>query len=570
MSSVAFQAMDLTSIKAVVAELRKDILPSRFEKAQQPEPNSLQIGLRTLEGLKWIEISWDSEAPRFVEISSPNKSGTQSTLARQIQHGLKNLALVEIAQEGFERVIQISFAIRPNDPVKKILVLELMGRHSNLFLLDHHQKIITLGRQIRSHQSRLRPISTGDIYLSPPPLKGIKPNKEESFTRWKERLSLVPIKLKAALQSNYQGISPSLAMQLTSEIKENSNEILNLEVDKISSGTWKKIHQRWIIWLEAIEKDNFRLEFKGPTDFKLWGSTPTSKKKLKGTSLQLGNYYRDHLNSRKINQLGKHIFQGLIKLKKEELASLDRQKDLLSKTSEDKLLQEKADKILCLESPNKEQIEKAQKLYKIAKKLRRSVSVIKERIIYHQQKVENVEESLNFLDDLLTTSWDEQSNKINRLIDLKNELEEYLIKPKKNIKGATNKATNMPIPLEVVSANGALIQIGRNHRQNELISLKKARKGDLWFHAQECSGSHVVLKSSIQVSTEEDVQLAADMAALFSRGKGNKTVPVIIAPAERLQRIQTCVPGTVRHQNGEIIWGQPERALRYLPINKSQ
>ena len=106
--------------------------------------------------------------------------------------------------------------------------------------------------------------------------------------------------------------------------------------------------------------------------------------------------------------------------------------------------------------------------------------------------------------------------------------------------------------------------MGRNHRQNEWIALRQARRGDLWFHAQELAGSHVVLKGSEGAPGEADLAAAADLAAHFSRGRGNARVPVVMVAAECLQRIPGAEPGTVLHRGGEILWGQPQRALELL------
>ena len=108
------------------------------------------------------------------------------------------------------------------------------------------------------------------------------------------------------------------------------------------------------------------------------------------------------------------------------------------------------------------------------------------------------------------------------------------------------------------------IQVGRNHRQNEWISLRQARSGDLWFHAQECPGSHVVLKASAEAPSDLDVQQAADLAAWFSRAKGNRRVPVVMTSVACLQRIPGSAPGTVRHREAELLWAQPDRARRSL------
>ena len=186
MASQSPQVMDLTSLRAVLADLRARLLPSRFEKAQQPDPQTLQLGFRTLRGMIWLELSWKAEVPRLVEIAAPPKQGAGSTLAQQIQHGLRQLALTELRQEGFERVVQFQLAPRPGQPPQRTLVLELMGRHSNLLLLDERQRITAIARQVRTHQSRVRPIGTGDVYSPPPALQGIAPRLDEPAQRWRE------------------------------------------------------------------------------------------------------------------------------------------------------------------------------------------------------------------------------------------------------------------------------------------------------------------------------------------------------------------------------------------------
>ena len=86
MNKVPIQIMDLTTLKAVVFELSQDIVPSRFENAQQIDSHTLQLGFRTLEKLKWIEISWLAESPRIVQIPPPKRYGEKSTLAKQLKH----------------------------------------------------------------------------------------------------------------------------------------------------------------------------------------------------------------------------------------------------------------------------------------------------------------------------------------------------------------------------------------------------------------------------------------------------------------------------------------------------
>ena len=136
MNKIPIQIMDLTTLKAVVFELRHLIVPSRFESAQQIDSHTVQLGFRTLENLTWLEISWLAESPRIVQIPPPKKYGEKSTLAKQLKHLLVNLALVKIEQNGFERIVKFKFSSRPGKEIEKEVVVELMGRHSNILLLD--------------------------------------------------------------------------------------------------------------------------------------------------------------------------------------------------------------------------------------------------------------------------------------------------------------------------------------------------------------------------------------------------------------------------------------------------
>ena len=138
------------------------------------------------------------------------------------------------------------------------------------------------------------------------------------------------------------------------------------------------------------------------------------------------------------------------------------------------------------------------------------------------------------------------------------------IKPRELKKSTTGFKSS---PMQIITPKGLIIQIGRNMRQNDLISFKFSKKGDLWFHAQECPGSHIVLKSSSKPASEDDIKLAADMAALFSKAKRNIKVPINLVKIQDLQKITKGGPGCVSFKNVEIIWGNPTRGEDYIKKN---
>ena len=227
-------------------------------------------------------------------------------------------------------------------------------------------------------------------------------------------------------------------------------------------------------------------------------------------------------------------------------------------------MQNKAKNILNLHSPSKRQIIEAQSLFKEAKRKKRSKESILSRIEFHNKKISAIQGCEAFLYSFMCEEIEDNENKLNSIIELKEEVEEYIC-TKKNKSKSTKKREHSSTIKEIQSPSGLRIQIGGNNRQNELISLRKARKGDLWFHAQETPGSHVVLKSSNGLVDEKDIQLAADLASFFSRARGNKLVPIIMVPIENLQRISGALPGTVSHRGGKVIWGKAERVEKYFP-----
>ena len=553
--------MDVTTLRAVLAEWRPLLLPSRFEKAQQASPQALQIGLRSLSGSHWLELSWQAEAARLHTIPPPPRQGDGSTLAQQLQHGLKGLALIEIQQQGWERVVELGFARRPGEPVLRWLVVELMGRHSNLLLLDADRQVVALARQVKPQQSRLRPIGTGDPYQPPPPLAGEPPRLEESFASWQRRLRLVPLPLQQALRDAYQGISPALLRQL---LPCGWGE---LAVDSISPEQWQQLWQGWRQWLEAVQLGRFIWQLE-PAGYRCWagssGHTPAANPTL-AINQGLAAYFSEHLGAQVLAQQRQQLQHRLQATVERESRQASEQQALLDAVPEGEALQRRADALLSQLQPSRQCIEEAQKLYKTARKRRRSVAAITPRLELHRQRLASLEASLTYL---------EQADSLEQVSSLAAELEALLAErgQRKSAGGRQSRRAGaiegVPQPLELHTPSGLPIQIGRNHRQNEWIAFRQARRGDLWFHAQELAGSHVVLKSSERPASDADLQAAADLAAHYSRGRGNRRVPVVMVPTEELQRIPGAAPGTVRHRGGSVLWGEPQRALSLLMEQK--
>jgi len=503
----------------------------------------------------WLELSWQADAPRLVQIPPPPRQGAGSTLSQQIQHSLRQMALTELVQTGFERVVEFRMAPRPGDAIQRVLVLELMGRHSNLLLLDEQRQVVALGRQVRDHQSRVRPIGTGDAYLPPPPLQGQAPSSAEGFERWRDRLRLLPLPLRKALPQAYQGISPPLARQLT-------GDLLTTSVEQLEQSAWCELHRHWQAWLTCLETEQFRLVLDAE-GYRVWSNHPDQSGLTEcnegNLALTLGHWYRTRIDQRDLQRACDELRQRLSRWRSKEDLALEDQRRRLAACADSTDLQQQADALLCLPAPNRDEVDLAQKLYRRARKLRRSSTVLEERILHHDSRLQLINGSEAFIDDLQAAAWQPMAARLEALSDLRRELDE-LLNPVGRQERKQRQQQGTPLPLELTSPSGLLLQVGRNHRQNDWISLRQARSGDLWFHAQECPGSHVVLKSSAGLADDDDLQLACDLASYFSRARGNVRVPVVMVPTDHLQRIAGAGPGTVRHSGGEVRWGDPLRA----------
>ena len=563
------QIMDVTSIKSILHYLSREILPSRFETAQQPEPNTIQIGLRGINNTSWIEVSWQGDCARIFKINRPDKLGSQSTLAKQLSYGLKYMALVLIEQDKFERVIKFAFAKKPGDLIDKYLIFELMGKHSNIFYLDKNLKIIAAGKQVKSTQSSYRTISTGNIYKQPPLNNKKEPNENETFQEWKSLLNVVPDTLKNALLRNYQGVSPILIKQIEYLSNLESNNVMNQSVDLIEDKYLKEIFIIWNKWIDRYKNNKFKFSIFNHYFYSVWFSETEVKDNNKIDLCEgLSNYYNQYLNLKKMNGIVSQIDGLIFKQISIERRNYNLQRKLLENSENFESFKNKADNIFLKLNLEKKDILEAEKLYKKSKKLKRAINLIKERLDIYENKLNRLEEYRFMLDNIKSNNIGKIPNKLDLLEELKYELSnEFNLRKKRLNPSKINFVKTQSSPIQIISPGGLDILIGRNMRQNDLITFKLSKKQDLWFHAQESPGSHVLLKSSSKVPNDDDIQIAADLAAFFCKAKGNLRVPINQVKVKDIQKISKAGLGCVSFKNSEIIWGNPTRGKEYIKKN---
>jgi len=573
------------------AELRADWVPGRTEQVYQRDRYTIALALRTLKRRGWLTISWHPQGARICLGDAPPRTPDTFTFSDQLRHQLTGLALVAIkAIAPWERVLDLQFARRPGDPATFHLYVEIMGKYSNVILTDADNLIITPAHQVSTQQSSVRPIQTGQPYERPPTLTGTLPSWHETPERWQERVSLVPGAIQRQLLKSYRGLSPALAHSMTQTAGLNPEQ----STDSLSSSDWEKLFKRWQEWLQIIEPQELKIESStyqlehlqpGWTDQGYsvlgWGII----KPAKNVQTLLNDYYTAELNQQEFAQLRHQLTQKLgnlldklqqkassfeARLQQSAQADQHRQQaDLLMAylykwepgMKSITLLDFETNKPVTIPlNPEKNAVQNSQALYKRHQKLKRARYAVEPLLQEVQGEIQYLEQVEASLTPLETYNSPED---LQTLQEIREELiqQRYLDAPEQR----SREVSNVCQPYRYQTPSGFELLIGRNNRQNDLLTFRTAGDYDLWFHTQEIAGSHVLLRLSPGTVPEEaDLQFAADLAALYSRGRQSDQVPVVYTEPKHVYKPKGAKPGMAIYKQERIIWGRPQQASNYL------
>lgn len=572
------QPVDLTTLIAACSELRANWLPARLEQVYQRDRYTIALGLRTLNHRGWLDLSWHPQAARVCMGTPPPRTPDTFTFSQQLRHQLGGLALTAItAVSPWERVLDFQFGKRPGDPPLWHLYVEIMGKYSNVILTTADDLIVTAAHQVSLQQSSVRPIQTGQPYQLPPSLTDTIPSLTEPQTQWQERVSLIPGTLRRNLLQNYRGLSSTLVISLIQAANLDPNQ----STDSLTDQDWQHLFQQWQTWLITLTESKFYPQWQ-PTGYTVvpW-CDPPQHPTLTVQEL-LNTYYTQELAQQEFSQLRHQLNQKLSsilnKLKQKaqtfqtrlaESADSDRHKaeaDLLMAHLHHWQPGMKAITLpdfttgtpvtLSLD-PEKNAIQNAQARYKQHQKLKRAKGAVEPLWVAVQAEIaylEQVEATLAQLDTY------QNAQDLNTLLEVREELiqQGYLQDP--NYRPTTQEAT--PEFHRHETPSGFEVWVGRNNRQNDLLTFRLAGDYDLWFHAQEIAGSHVLLRLSAgRVPEDVDLQYVADLSAYYSRGRQSDQVPVIYTQPKYVYKPKGAKPGMVIYKHEQVMWGKPERIM---------
>lgn len=578
------QPVDLTTLTAVVHELRSHWLPARCEQIVQPDSHTLCLALRTYQQRGWLTLSWHPQAARLHLGAPPPRQPDTFTFSQQLKHQLNGLALTQIASLApWERALDLHFAVRPGEPARWHLYAEIMGKYSNVILTNAHQEIVTAAHQVSEQQSRVRPIRTGNRYESPPPMRGALPRLEESFTSWQARISLIPGNLRKMLLQTYGGLSSALIQQMLIAADLEGE----LTTSELSDQDWQTLFTQWQTWLTWLNTDHFQPGWCTRGGYTVLGwdlSQPAPD-----VQSLLADYYRDQLNRQRFTQLHHQLRQKLktlleklqqkatgfqTRLTESEHADEERrQADLLMAhlpmwrpgltaiTLNDF---ETGEPLTIPLNPEKNAVQNAQALYKRHQKLKRARQAV-------LPLLQAVQTEIHYLEQveaaLVQTADYRQPDDLWALEEIRDELiqQSYLSDP---YQMPRPKKDSLPHCHRIRTPGGWELLIGRNNNQNDSLTFKVATDYDLWFHTQEIPGSHVVMRLAPgAVPSDADLAFAADVAAYYSRARQADQVPVVYTEPRHVYKPKGERPGMVIYKHERVLWGCPQRLRELQPAD---
>ncbi|MEL6581855.1 MAG: NFACT RNA binding domain-containing protein [Cyanobacteria bacterium J06621_12] len=582
------QPVDYTTLMASCVELEQDWIPARIEQVYQRDRFTISLALRTLKAKHWLTICWHPEAARLNIGAPPPRIKDTFTFSDQLRHQLKGLALTRIrAIAPWERVIDLQFANRPGEDPLWHLYVEIMGKYSNVILTDSEQQIITPARQISSAKSSVRPIQTGQRYEVPPAMTGTTPKLEESYQRWQERVSLVPGQLKRQLLKSYRGLSPRVAAEIAIAAGLSPQQ----KTDTLQESDWRELFSYWQKWLIALEEKQFT-----PGWLKD-GYTVLGWNKIESVSQVqslLRDYYTTEFNRQQFQQIYHQLNQKLINLLKKLQVKANTFRQRLTQSQDAESYRHQGDLLMAhlheikpgMKSitlndfatgepvkiklnPEKNPAQNAQYVYKQSQKLKRAKNAVVPLLKAVDAEIEYLSQVQTALNQLQSEN-NGSAEDLQALAEIKEELiqQEYLTAERQ---GDNNKVDRDSQPYRFKAPSGCEIWIGRNNRQNDILTFRTAVEYDLWFHTQEIPGSHVLLRLEPgAVASEADLQFTADLAAYYSQARESEQVPVIYTEPRHVYKPKGAKPGMVIYKQETVIWGRPQIAKELILANKQQ
>ncbi len=576
---------------AISEELSQKLTLGKIEKIYQPESESLVFIIHTKDGRFRLYASASGNAPHICltqrDFENPQQPPIFCMILRKhIQGG----RISRIAQNSSERIIEMDFQVLDElgFTVSKRLIFEIMGKHSNIILINLNDgRIIDSIKRVSIDVNRARQILPGILYSYPP---------SQGKTGFKEFLGISianedsnHTEIDHAISVNWQdandimdkvgGISPRVADCISQSgfemLKDVACQIESMSAETKIYSNGKKLTDFHIVSMDGILSQiksfdspsaavDYFFEHKKETNLMQQAESNLLKKinsvrdKL---GLKLQRMEEDVLKAKQSEYLrlyGELLTANLHNIKKGELLAH------IVNYYDGNAVDIKLDPKL---SPS----ENAQNYYK---KFGKAMNTIKEK----QPMIESVKTEISYIDSVIDHI--SRATDIKQIEYIRDELIDEGYLKRRNI-GKSNRNNNrsktekssvsngkINNPLVFNLDSGRKIIVGRNNKENDVLTLRMASKSDIWFHTKDIPGSHVILQtggidlSEMEEKYPEEIKTAAGIAAYHSKGKSSENVPVDYTEVRYVKKPSGAKPGMVIFKNNKTVWITPEIPCR--------
>lgn len=516
-------------------ELQDQLLFGRIQKVNQPFERELVLGIRSNRKNYKLLLSAHPVFGRLQltesDFENPKFPNTYTMLMRKY---LQGATIESIEQVENDRVLEITVSNKNEigDHIKVTLVIEIMGKHSNIILIDKNEsKIIESIKHVGFSQNTYRTILPGSTYIAPPKSTAFNP-----FTIADDKLfevlqtnELTPKNLQTLFQGLGRDTATALSQQLTSD----------------------RLKQ-------------FRSFFSSPLKPSL---TPNSFSAIDfGDSIQafsdlstlLDYFYQEKAERDRVLQQASDLIHRVTSELDKNKKKLHKQEQELNDTETAELFRQKGELLttyLSLVPNNKDSVEldnyytgeklmitldKALTPNQNAQRYFKKYQKLKEAVKHLTYLIDDTKQTITYLESVETAL--NQAN-LSEIDDIRQELIETGFIRRR----AHDKRQKRQKPEQYLASDGkTLILVGKNNLQNEEISFKLAKKGELWFHAKDLPGSHVLIKDNLNPSDEVKTD-AAELAAYYSKARLSNLVQVDMIEAKKLNKPSGAKPGFVTY-----------------------
>lgn len=572
-------ALDGIFLNCVKKEL-DFLIGGRVDKISQPSREEIIITMRTRGGTEKLLLSASANSAR-VHITKENVENPKAPpmFCMLLRKHFGNGRLLDIRQDRLERILYFDFEAMNElgDMVMVTLAAEIMGRCSNIIIINADGKIIDSIKRVDPEMSGERPVLPGMTYSLPPKTERLDFRNCAKNNLLSALESQPDGDLAKVLVKTFEGVSPIVAREWVfnatggeqirkSELNDNILEKLCLTLKKSAD----ELADSKNIYTIVKEKDGLLKDFSFMS-ISQYGSLMETVIRPSACDV-LDHFYSERDNISRMKQRSADLYKLLLNTTDRIARRTEAQKLELAESAKREELKLKGDLI----SANLYRIEKGmdrislenfydeacptieieldkrltpsknmQKYYSEYKKLDTAEKILTTRIKQGEEELAYID---SVFDALTRTKSEDEVN------ELRMELAEQGYIRANRLKGKPPKSRP---PLEFTSPDGYTILIGRNNVQNDKLTTKLAEKTDIWLHTKNITGSHVIIRTNGTVPPDETILYAAGLAAFHSKAKNSSQVPVDYVNAKFVKKPSGAKPGMVIFTNNRTVYVTP-------------